>query len=51
MTDKMDRLNLWIDKDLKKKLKFFAVEADLTIQTIVDEALRKYLTGKAKRGK
>ena len=43
-----ERLNIWLPKDLKKKIKIYAVKTDKTIQTIIEEAVEEKL--KQKRG-
>lgn len=48
MTKEKDRLNIWLPKDLKRKIKIYAVKTDKTIQTIIEEAVEEKL--RQKRG-
>ncbi len=41
-----ERLNIWLPKDLKRKIKIYAVKTDKTIQTIIAEAVEEKLRSK-----
>lgn len=43
MEEDKDRLNIWIPKQLKRRIKIYAAKADMTIREVIIEAVEDRL--------